>query len=151
MPYPAKKTPELCAQVIERLSLGETLSSISRDLKFNPMTWNKWCREDKELGIAHDEARSAGADAIADDALAIVDEMPSVVEGKIDPGHVSWAKNRAEYRLKLLAKWQPKKYGDKTTTELTGAGGKDLPGTPESVDLALRLGASLRAAKRDGE
>ena len=50
-----------------------------------------------------------------------------------------------------LAKWQPMRYGDKTTTELTGAGGKDLPGTPEAVDLALRVGASLRAAKRDGE
>jgi hypothetical protein len=26
---------------------------------------------------------------------------------------VQWAKNRVELRLKLLAKWNPKRYGDK--------------------------------------
>lgn len=147
----AKKTPELCAKVLERLALGETLSSISRDLGFSTVAWNQWCRQDKTLGIAHDEARSAGADAIADDALAIVDEVPNIVDGKIDAGYVSWAKNRAEYRLKLLAKWQPKKYGDKTTTEVTGADGKELPGAPDPHDLAIRVAAGLRSAKRDGE
>lgn len=147
----AKKTPELCAKVLERLALGETLSSISRDLGFSTVAWNQWCRQDKTLGIAHDEARSAGADAIADDALAIVDEVPNIVEGRIDPGHVSWARNRAEYRLKLLAKWQPKKYGDKTTTEVTGADGKDLPGAPDPYDLAMRVGEVIRSVKRDGE
>lgn len=147
----AKKTPELCAKVLERLALGETLSSISRELGFSTVAWNQWCRQDKALGIAHDEARSAGADAIADEVLAIIDEHPNVVESRIDTGHVSWARNRAEYRLKLLAKWQPKKYGDKTTTEVTGADGAELPGAPDPQELAFRIAARLRAAKRDGE
>lgn len=42
---------------------------------------------------------------------------------RIDPASVAWAKSRAEQRLKLLAKWDPKRYGDKITQEHTGADG----------------------------
>jgi len=161
MPYPAKKTPKLIEEVLSRIALGETLASLGRELKFHPTSWNDWVKADEDLRVAYAEAREVGADVIADHALDIIDAEPERIvqtdaDGKttttrIDSAAVAWAKNRAEFRLKLLAKWQPKKYGDKTTTEVTGANGKDLPGTPESVDLALRLGASLRAAKRDGE
>lgn len=150
MAYPAKKTDELVAEVLERLSLGETLTSISRDLKFSPMSWNRWVREDEQLSLAHAEARAAGADAVADHVMEIVDTPPERHEGKIDNGSISWARNRAEYRLKLLGHWRPEKYGTKTTTEITGKDGKDLPGAPDPAELALRIAASLRAAKRDG-
>ncbi len=76
MPYPAKKTDKLVAEVLERLSLGETLTSISRDLKFSTMSWQRWLREDEELASAHAEARAAGADAIADHVMEIVDATP---------------------------------------------------------------------------
>ena len=39
---------------------------------------------------------------------------------KVDAGYVVWQKNRAEQRLKLLAKWSPKKYGDRQQVELAG-------------------------------
>ena len=148
MPYPAKKTPELCARVIERLSLGETLSSISRELKFSAMAWSNWCRSDKDLGIAHDEARTAGADAIADDVLAIVDEKPTIVDDKIDPGHVSWAKNRAEYRLKLLAKWQPMRYGDAAAKDKVKDEEIDAP---DADALAAFFAETILAAKRNSK
>jgi hypothetical protein len=151
MAYPAKKTDKLVAEVLERLSLGETLTSISRDLKFSTMSWQKWVREDKDLSLAHAEARAAGGDAVADHVMEIVDTPPERHEGKIDNGSISWARNRAEYRLKLLGFWQPSKYGTKTTTEITGKDGKDLTNVPDPAELALRIAASLRAAKRDGE
>jgi hypothetical protein len=151
MAYPAKKTDKLLAEVLERLSLGETLTSISRDLKFSTMSWSRWLEDDNELALAHTRARAAGADAVADHVLEIVDEEPERYEGKIDNGSISWARNRAEYRLKLLGHWRPDKYGTKTTTEITGKDGKDLTNVPDPAELALRIAASLRAAKRDGE
>ena len=149
MAYPAKKTDELVAEVLERLSLGETLTSIARDLKFNAVTWNRWVREDEQLSLAHAEARAAGADAVADHVLEIVDKEPERHEGKIDNGSISWARNRAEYRLKLLGHWRPEKYGTKTTTEITGKDGKDLANVPDASEVALAVAAAVRAAKRD--
>ena len=150
MPYPAKKNDKLIAEVLERLSLGETLTSISRDLKFSTMSWSRWLEEDEELAQAHTRARLAGADAVADHVLEIVDEEPERYEGKIDNGSIAWARNRAEYRLKLLGHWRPEKYGTKTTTEITGKDGKDI-NLIDAQELALRLGERLRASKRDAE
>ena len=40
-----------------------------------------------------------------------------------DPAFVAWQKNRAETRMRLLAKWAPRKYGDTQKLELTGKDG----------------------------
>ena len=82
MPNPTKKTPELVAEVLSRIALGETLASISRDLGFHAAVFRKWVREDEQLAIAHQQARDDGADAIAEDALAIIDAKPDAVEGR---------------------------------------------------------------------
>ena len=66
-------------------------------------------------------AREIGQDVIAEEAMAIVDEIPQEASSwsrdggssHVDGAHVTWLKNRAEMRLKLLAKWNPKRYGDK--------------------------------------
>jgi hypothetical protein len=149
MPYPAKKTEKLVAEVLERLSLGETLTSISRDLKFSTMSWQRWVKEDEGLASAHAEARAAGADAVADHVLEIVDAPPERFEGKIDNGSISWARNRAEFRLKLLGSWQPSKYGNKDN-ENSKKGDKDVPEI-DTDELMLRLGERLLSSKRDAE
>lgn len=135
MPYPTKRTPEVVEEILQRLSDGEPLAVICRsDKKFpHPNVWLRWVDDDEELSIAYAHARDVGADAIAVQALEIIDAEPErVVEyddqgktksGRIDSAAVAWARNRADLRLKLLAKWNPKKYGDKQTTELTGADG----------------------------
>ena len=138
MPYPSKKTPEVIEEVLKRLSDGEPLTVICRsDAKFpHPTTWLDWVGEDEALAIAYARARDAGSDAIAEHALEIIDAEPErVIEfdengkpsGKrIDSAAVAWAKNRAEMRLKLLAKWNPKKYGDKQTLDLGNKEGETL-------------------------
>ena len=150
MAYPAKKTDKLVAEVLERLSLGETLTSIARDLKFSTVSWGRWLEEDDELSSAHTRARAAGADAVADHVMEIVDAPPERFEGKIDNGSISWARNRAEFRLKLLGHWRPDKYGTKTTTEITGKDGKEI-NLVDAKELAMRVGERLRSTKRDGE
>jgi hypothetical protein len=99
-------------------------------------------RGDEDLAVAYAQARDVGADVIADDVLRIIDEEPERVvqideEGnkstsRIDSAGVAWAKNRAELRLKLLAKWHPKKYGDKQQVEV---GNKD--GDALKIDVKL--------------
>ena len=82
--------------------------------------WQKiyeWMARDPELSGAIAHAREQGADAIAEEALDILDSPPEYVLTKtgeaVDSGYVTWQRNRAELRLKLLAKWHPKKYGER--------------------------------------
>lgn len=138
MPYPTKRTPEVVEEILQRLSDGETLAAICRsDKKFpHPNVWLRWTDDDEELAFAYARARDVGADAIAEQALEILDAPPErVVEidadgnktvGRIDSAGVAWAKNRAEIRLKLLAKWNPKKYGDKQTVDVGNKEGETL-------------------------
>ena len=65
-----------------------------------------------------------GADAIAEEALELID-TPPVLTGsedspKLDNAHVNWMRNRADLRLKLLAKWFPQRYGDRVGLDHTG-------------------------------
>jgi len=86
-----------------------------------------WAAADKTLSERIAQAREQGADAIAEEAMAIIDAPPERVLTKngevIDSGYVTWQRNRADLRLKLLAKWHPKKYGDR----VVHAGDKDNP------------------------
>ena len=69
--------------------------------------------------------------------------------GKLDNGSISWARNRAEFRLKLLGHGQPSKYGNKDNE----SSNKDGKGVPEidTDELMLRLGERLLSTKRDAE
>lgn len=149
MPYPAKKNDKLTEEVLSRIALGETLSSISRDLNFHPTAWSQWLKEDEPLRVAYAEAREVGADIIADNILEIVDTPPERHDGKIDNGSISWARNRADFRLKLLGHWRPEKYGGKGDENSK----KDIKEITliDAQELALRLGERLRASKRDTE
>lgn len=115
--------------------------------------WQKiyeWMAKDKELSGAIAQAREQGADAIAEEALEIIDTTPQYVLTKngevIDSAYVTWQRNRAELRLKLLAKWHPKKYGDRTVL----AGDKDNPiaVNQESSGFLSDLIAKIEAIKR---
>jgi hypothetical protein len=76
-------------------------------------------------------ARELGADAIAEEVLEIIDdgrndwmerfdEEGNATGRQANGEHIQRSKLRAEMRLKLLAKWSPKKYGDSTKVELAG-------------------------------
>ena len=161
MPYPAKITPAVIEEVLSRIAQGETLAALGRELGFHPNNWAVRIREDEELAIAYQRARDVGADVIAEDALRIIDEEPlRIVEvddegktshGRIDSAAVAWAKNRAELRLKLLAKWNPKKYGEKTTHEVGNKEGETLKvdNNVDTVALTLQLAKALRSQPRD--
>ena len=161
MPYPAKKNPKLIEEVLWRIAQGETLAALGRELDFHPASWNVWVRGDEELAIAYQHARDVGADVIAEDVLRIIDEEPERVvqidedgnksTSRIDSAGVAWARNRAELRLKLLAKWNPKKYGDRQTVDVGNKEGETLKvdSNVDTVALTLQLAEALRAKGDD--
>lgn len=144
MPFPAKKNPKLVEEVLRRIASGETLAALGRELGFHPVSWGQWVRADEALGIAYAQARETGQDAIADDIMSIIDSVPAQSE------EIQRAKLRAEYRLKLLAKWNPKRYGDKVSTELSNKEGEafKVDGATDSAAIAASLASALRDAKR---
>ena len=119
MSQQSKKTPEVIDEILRRLSDGEPLAVICRsDEKFpHPVVWGRWVDADPELAIAYARARDVGADAIATQALTLADGV--AVHGE----SIQKAKLQIETRLKLLAKWNPKLYGEQSKLALTGADG----------------------------
>lgn len=106
MGRPSTFTQEIADEICERLSKGEPLAAICRDEAMpHPTTFRRWCEGNEPLAIAYAHARDDGFDAIALQGLNIVDDVDE------DPAS---RRVRADYRLKLLAKWDPKRYGDKT-------------------------------------
>lgn len=116
--------------ICSRISEGEPLRQICRTEGFP--SWNtvyQWLKEDAAFAARFAQAREAGFDAIAEECLDIADETAgdtkTVTRGETsyevaDTEWISRSKLRVETRLKLLAKWDPKRYGDKLETTLKG-------------------------------
>lgn len=157
MPAPSKFTQELFDEICARLSKGEPLAQICRDEGMpSSNTVRDWCAKDESLAIAYARARDEGFDAIALDTLHIADDNGKDrrygLDGKetIDSDHISRSKLRVETRLKLLAKWDPKRYGDRVTTELTGPNGgpvETVSWTAQADDDLLKQVAALKGNK----
>lgn len=120
--------PTICA----RLAEGEPLAVILRHLGIPKETVRDWRKLDPEISAQFDEARDLGFDAIAHDCLSIADDgsrdYMSTADGREVPDHdhISRSKLRIETRLKLLAKWDPRRYGEKLQQEITGKDGAEL-------------------------
>lgn len=138
----SKRAPEIEDRLVEGISDGVPLQQLCREPGMPAWrTVYDWMEGDANFAARIARAREAGADAIASESLGIVDEEPQRgPDGKIDPGWVAHQKLRAEHRLKLLAKWSPKKYGDRVENIHTGADGGP-------VDLNLKV--SFVGVKRD--
>jgi hypothetical protein len=132
MGRPTKRTPEVIQRVIDGLSKGVPLAVICREEGMpSDTTVRCWADEDAELSFAIARAREVGADYIAWEALQIADTPQEGIETIDTPegprikkcdmlGH---RRLQVETRLKLLAKWDPKRYGDRIAQEITGADG----------------------------
>jgi hypothetical protein len=119
MGRPSKRTPQIIDEICERIAKGETLSSICRDDKMpSRQKLYEWQDADSELSGRIARAREDGFDAIAEECLAIADEtqhdtIKADSGDRQDSEWISRSRLRVDTRLKLLAKWSPKKYGDK--------------------------------------
>lgn len=135
-------TPEIFEQICHAVGEGETLTSVCRRLDIGTSTVYDWInREDLSGQFA--QARARGFDAIADECVQIAENGTKDyirTDGGLmfDREHVQRSKLRIETRLKLLAKWDPKRYGDR----LELAGDKNAPLKVEIVQFTPIEGES---------
>jgi hypothetical protein len=140
--------------ICERMSKGEPLAAICRDEGMpHPTTVREWAAQRPHVSLAIAHARENGEDWLAAECLQIADTPVLGVIEKVEPVQVSppdgdqpavfedrlverktedmlgHRKLQIETRLKLLSKWNPKKYGDKVTL----AGDADAPLRTEST------------------
>jgi len=141
---PSRYTPELAAEICDRISRGEPLLQICKDDRMpERRTVYDWLERIEGLSAQFARAREEGCDAMAEQSLAIMDGEPLAVfddagNKRYDSGSIAWNKNRAEHRLKLLACWNPKKYGSKV--QLGGD-----PGNPVQVEVQSEADTYLAA------
>jgi hypothetical protein len=130
MPRPTDFSDELAATICERLANGETLRQLCLDEAMpGRSTVYRWLEAHEGFRDQYARVCELRADAWADELLEIADETAFDTK-RNDRGDVSadseWisrSKLRVDARKWLMARAAPKKYGDKVTTELTGAGG----------------------------
>jgi len=127
---PSKRTDDIVKRIIEGLSAGTPLTVICKeDGMPHDSTVRDWMADDREFSLAIARAREAGFDQIALDALSIADNRDNDTiltdkGGEIPNSEwISRSRLRVETRLKLLAKWDPKRYGDKIAQEISGPDG----------------------------
>ena len=113
---PPQEIPaDKAAEVIGWVASGKTLRSWCC-LPGNPdqSTVFRWKEKDPVFAQNFARAREEGHDAIADETMELVDTIPK------DSVEVAWRKNQVWLRLQLLAKWNPKKYGDRVGVDHQG-------------------------------
>jgi hypothetical protein len=157
MPKQTTYTQKIGDAICERLSVGETLRAICRDDAMPAWrTVYDWISADKEFAARIAQARELGFDAIAEGTIDIADDGLNDTyrdeQGNVrtDQDVIARSKLRIETRLKLLAKWSPKRYGDKQSVELTGADNGPVQVEHKADRIAeLMALAATRKAKQD--
>lgn len=127
---PSKFTQKMLIEICERISDGEPLAHICRSVGMpNPSTVRRWIERDEEVSRAIAHAREDGFDFLAAECLRIADTPMEGVEVTTKPDGVKEEKRgdmlghrklQIETRLKLLAKWDPKRYGERIEQNHTG-------------------------------
>lgn len=143
---PSLYTPELVDSICARLETGEPMAQICRDDGMPAYrTVKDWIDGKPDVSAAIARAREIGFDAIAQDTLAIADDGRNDFMERLaadgderaqlafNSENVQRSRLRVDTRLKLLAKWDPKRYGDK----LALGGAEDLP--PMQVVTKFKL------------
>lgn len=121
---PSKFSTEIADEIVNRIATGEPLRQICRDEHMPQWrTVYEWQKANKEFYARIADARELGEEAIAQECFEIADNATNdwmEKQGKdgaelyqLNGEHIQRSKLRIETRLKLLAKWNPRKWGEK--------------------------------------
>lgn len=130
---------KIAVSICQRLSDGEPLASICRETGYPSVrTVSDWKAAQPNFAADFARAREDGFDAIAEECLRIADEtaLDTVVTEHGDRANTEWisrSKLRVETRLKLLAKWDPKRYGERQAIDINDV----TPRTPAEIDARI--------------
>jgi hypothetical protein len=109
--------------MIEHISQGSTLLEFTK-IQGNPATTTlyRWMNASPELAGLYQRARDIGEEVLSMEALAIADDRSRdlLLDGKPNMAAVNRDKLRVDTRLRLLEKWNPKKWGAKAQVDVSG-------------------------------
>lgn len=155
-------TQAVADEICERLTGGEPLANICRDKSVVGMpalrTVTDWREAHPDFAAAFARARDSGEYAIAADCLTIADTPQEGVRTEIggkDGGKeihedmLGHRKLRIDTRLKLLAKWNPKKWGDRSAHEVSGPNGAPIGVKTETRNELIDAVLALVVSKPD--
>lgn len=134
---PSDYTPELAAEICERLAEGQSMRTVCRDDGMpSARTLFTWMQRYPEFLQQYARAKEESADALSDEILEISDDgrndWMEKNGGRDDEGnvrentyvlngeHVQRSRLRIDTRKWLASKLKPKKYGDKVEHEHSG-------------------------------
>lgn len=132
----SKFTTALADEICKRISSGETMTSICTDSHMpNPATVWRWGQEHETFAQDIACARNRGYDAIADECVRIADGR--------DGDDPQSRRIRVETRLKLLAKWDPKRYGERIEQHIEVETGPNTLASLQERAKHVRSGLNL--------
>jgi len=114
--------------IADMVSAGTTLIDACRAFDIPITTIYSRIAANPKFRDMMERAREIGFDVLANECLSIADDGTNDYVEKVnrrtgeayealDKEHIARSKLRVETRLKLLAKWHPKKYGEKLQVE----------------------------------
>ena len=147
--YSPERKAEIKAQLVEAIAQGIPEAVALRD---NPNMPNvetvfQWRKRDERFAQSIAHARKLGHDAIAVQCLQIADDSSNDRTTDEDGREqtntevIQRSKLRVETRLKLLSKWDPKRYGDRIQADVTAkviTANLDVTMTPEASAEAYK-------------
>ncbi len=143
---PTTYSPEIVEQITARLSTGETMEDICRSEGMpSSRAVRNWIAEREDVASAIAHARAVGFDAIAARTRHTA-RGKGVEEGGDSTGDVQRDKLIIWTDMQLLAKWDPRRYGDRIAH--VGGGPGDAPirhefGSMSDEELDNRIAAAL--------
>ena len=158
---PGGKLPEeVIEELIEWVGNGKTLSSFAKCHGVGYTTLWRWLKSEPEVAEKVKSAREEGMDAIAEECLTIIDQMPEMSGNRgRDAAYVQWMRARVETRLRILAIWDPARFsikyqhkhdGDMSLQVLTGVPRKAAEAAAEDEEPRRAL-PSLEAVEAEFE
>lgn len=101
-------------RICERIAEGESLLAICKTKDYPAKrTFLRWVANDEKLAAQYGEAQNMRAEHYFDEIVDIADKGSDPAKTRVQVDARKW----------VLARMNPKKYGDRFTQELTGEGG----------------------------
>lgn len=102
-------TPEIGARICSLVAEGETIKNVSKIMEINRATIFEWVQKYPAFADAIARAKILGADALADQLLAVSDECPDVHRARLKSDNLKWY-------IRCL---NPARYGERIDVNVT--------------------------------
>lgn len=145
-------TPEIGLEICELIASGEHLRTICEmDGMPEQRTVYRWLNRHEEFGQNYARAMTSRADKLFEETIDIADDAAKDLDtdGKVNWEAVQRAKLRIDTRKWAVGKMNPRKYGERSSLELSGPSGG--PVQVITTDMTPEEAAKAWQASLDAE